>query len=216
MKIFLVEDDKFLNDMLGTTFSSIGYEIVSFDDGKEAFNNLDVQYDLYIIDINLPNVNGLELLKQIKTLNKNANVFIMSADTNIETILDAYNIGCDDYIRKPFDIREVLAKIQNRLDSLPKVIQFTNGCEYIIDERKCIYQGQEIKLTKKEDLLFTILLQNNGRFVSNNEIENYVWGETYQNGHVRQLVAKLRKTLPCELIENHNSNGYRIKKDLLK
>jgi len=111
MKIFLVEDDKFLNEALVDTFSKIDYEVISYNDGKEAFANIDNTFDLYMIDINLPHINGFELLKQIKFINKNANIFIMSADTNIETILEAYNIGCKDFIKKPFDVREIIAKI---------------------------------------------------------------------------------------------------------
>lgn len=101
MKIFLVEDDVLLNEAITVTFSSIGYQVTSFDDGKTAFENIDKSYDLFIIDINLPNINGIELVKQIKRVYKDANVFIMSADLHIQTIVKAYYIGRIDYIKKP-------------------------------------------------------------------------------------------------------------------
>ena len=211
MKIFLVEDDKILNQSIVSIFSKLNYEVTTFNDGKEAFENLNNSYDLYMVDINLPNVNGIELVKQIKYLNKNANVFIMSADINIDTIVNAYDIGCTDYIKKPFDIREVIAKIEHTLDLIPNNIVFDNCGEYNRIEKTFKEKNNNIiKLTNKEALLLDILLKNNGKTVSNEKIENYVWGETFINGHVRQLVSKVRAKLPCNVIENHTSNGYKL------
>ena len=210
MKIFLVEDDIYLNKAIVNTFSSINYDVTTFSDGKDAFDNLKDNFDLYIIDINLPNVNGMELVKQIKYINKNANIFIMSADVNIETIVKAYDIGCTDYIKKPFDIREVIAKIENTLNIIPKTIKFINCGEYNSIERRFIIKNKTIKLTNKEALLLDILIKNKDSVISNEKIENYVWGETFKNGYVRQLISKLRSKIPCKFIDNHASNGYKI------
>ena len=217
MKIFLVEDDKFLNEALVDTFSKIDYEVISYNDGKKAFANIDNTFDLYMIDINLPHINGFELLKQIKFINKNANIFIMSADTNIETILEAYNIGCKDFIKKPFDVREIIAKIEHTLNIVPHNV-ILKGCgEYIRVDKLFIKDDKKVlKLTTKETLLLDILIKNNDRTTSNKEIEDYVWGDTFKNGHVRQLVAKLRKKIPCDFIENHNSSGYKISVEIIK
>lgn len=212
MKIFLVEDDIALNEAISTTFSSIGYEVTTFEDGKTAFDNINQSYDLYMIDINLPNVNGIELVKQIKRIYKEANIFIMSADLNIQTILKAYDIGCSDYIKKPFDIREIIAKIKHTLKIPQGNIRFKN-CPYSLynrDKKVFIYNNEEIRLTAKELLLLEILIKNGNNTVSNEQIEDYVWGETYKNGHVRQLVAKLRRKISCNIIENYNSTGYLI------
>jgi DNA-binding response OmpR family regulator len=130
MKIFIVEDDIKLNEAIFITFSSLGYEVTTYSDGKDAFENLDDSYDLYMVDINLPNVNGIELVKQIKKINKEANIFIMSADINIETIIKAYDIGCTDYIKKPFDIREIIAKIKHTLSVVPQNIKIRECGEY--------------------------------------------------------------------------------------
>jgi DNA-binding response OmpR family regulator len=212
MKIFLVEDDTSLNEAITATFSSLGYKVTSFDDGKTAFDNIDKSYDLFMIDINLPNVNGMELVKQIKRVYKEANVFIMSADIDIQTILKAYDIGCIDYIKKPFDIREIIAKIKHTLKIPLGNVRFKN-CPLSIynkDKQVFVYNKKEIRLTAKELLLFEILLKNANNTVSNDQIEDYVWGESFRNGHVRQLVAKLRKKIACNIIENYNSNGYII------
>lgn len=210
MKIFLVEDDVYLNSAIVNTFSAINYDVISYSDGKDAFENLDGSYDLYMIDINLPNVNGIELVKQIKFLNKFANIFIMSADRNIETIVTAYDIGCTDYIKKPFDIREVIAKIEHTLKLMPKTVAFKDIGTYNRIERVIKHEEIVINLTNKEAMLVDILVKNRNKTVSNEEIESYVWGETFKNGHVRQLVSKLRNKVPFKFIENHTSNGYKI------
>ncbi len=210
MKIFLVEDDVLLNEAIAVTFSSLGYNVTSFDDGKTAFDNINKSYDLFMIDINLPNVNGIELVKQIKRINKDANVFIMSADLDIQTILKAYDIGCIDYIKKPFDIREIIAKIKHTLKIPLGNIRFVN-CPLAIynrDKKIFIYDGKEIRLTGKELLLFELLLKNANNIVSHDQIEEYVWDESFKNGHVRQLVAKLRRKISFNIIETYSSNGY--------
>jgi len=210
MKIFLVEDDVYLNSAIVNTFSAINYDVISYSDGKDAFENLDGSYDLYMIDINLPNVNGIELVKQIKFLNKFANIFIMSADRNIETIVTAYDIGCTDYIKKPFDIREVIAKIEHTLKLMPNNVVFKGIGTYDRVERVIRHEEIVVNLTNKEAMLVDILVKNRNKTVSNEDIESYVWGETFKNGHVRQLVSKLRNKVPFKFIENHTSNGYKI------
>lgn len=212
MKIFLVEDDQELNYAIEHTFSNIGFEVTSYNDGKEAFNNISTLYDLFIVDINLPNVNGLELVKRIKKLHPSAHIFIISAEMDIDIIMKAYDIGCADYIKKPFDIREILAKIRHTLTILPASVKFKNcpGSEYKINDKIFKYKKEEIKITQKESRLLEVLIKNANNNVSNEVIEEYVWGETFTNGHVRQLVAKLRKKLPCDIIENHTLNGYRV------
>ena len=98
MRIFLVEDNEELNGFMTETLQNIGYNVVSCKDGANAFKLVEDIFDLYIIDINLPNINGLELVKKIKSLKENLKIFIISGDDNIDTILKAYDLGCDDYI----------------------------------------------------------------------------------------------------------------------
>ena len=212
MKIFLVEDNKDLNQFMTDTFTKIGYDTLSFCDGEKAFKAIEDFFDLYMIDINLPNINGFELVKKIKSRDPHAKIFIISGDDNIDTILSAYDIGCDDYIKKPFDLREVIAKINLKFhNKLKNQIKLTNDCYYDIKDRTILHKEEEITLTKKESSLLGILIDNIGKYVSNKDIELAVWGKNFENGHTRQLVSKLKKTLPCsQIIQNHSSNGYRI------
>jgi len=211
MKIFLVEDDELLNDIIVTTLEGINYEVSSFNDGKKALDNIHAGYDLYLLDINLPHVNGLELLKKIKSVNSEANIFILSADIDIKTVLSAYNTGCNDFIKKPFDIREVVAKIKNSLKEEPVEVPLVHNGMYYKNEKIITFGSKTVKLTKKEVLLMDILIKYRGKNVNNAQIEAYVWGENNLGGYVRQLVSKIRSKLPYkDVIENHTSSGYKI------
>lgn len=211
MKIFLVEDDELLNDIIVTTLEGISYEVSSFCDGKIALDNIHGGYDLYLIDINLPHVNGLELLKKIKVCNSNANIFIISAEIDIKTVLSAYNTGCNDFIKKPFDIREVVAKIKNSLKEDPIEVPLIHNGMYYKNDKIIKFGTKTVKLTKKEILLMDILIKYRGKSVTNEQIEAFVWGESNLGGYVRQLVSKIRAKLPYkDIIENHTSSGYKI------
>jgi DNA-binding response OmpR family regulator len=211
MKIFLVEDDVILNDIIVTTFQSYKYDITSFNDGKIALDNISTKYDLYLLDINLPNVNGLEILKKIKETKLDALIFIVSADINIETILNAYDIGCTDFIKKPFDIREVVAKVQKAIENHTIIIPLAHKGIYNVNEKYMLFGKKRIKLTNKEVKLIEILLEYKGKLVSTDIIDSYVWKTDESTGHIRQLVSKINTKLPYkDIIENHTLYGYRL------
>jgi len=212
MKIFLVEDDELLNDIIVTTLRSLKYEVDTFCDGKEALKNVNNGYDLYLLDINLPNVNGLEILKRIKEYDNDSNIFILSAEIDIKTILSAYDTGCNDFIKKPFDIREIVAKIKNTVEEEVNEIPLIHGGKYYRNEKLIIFGNKTVKLTKKETSLLDILIKYKGKSASNEQIEVFVWGENVMGGYVRQLVSKLRSKLPyADIIENHTLSGYKIR-----
>lgn len=215
MRIFIAEDNEELNNFITVTFQKMGYTVVSCKDGANAFKYCNEFFDLYLVDINLPNLNGLELVKKIKQKDDNSKVFIISGDDNIDTIIKAYNIGCSDYIKKPFDLREIIAKINVTFqDKLQEYVKLTDTCYYDKKKKVVYYKEKPINLTKKESALMNILVDNIGKIVSKDDIELAVWGENNSNGHVRQLVAKLKKALPCsDLIQNHSSTGYGIIQD---
>jgi len=212
MKIFLVEDNQDLNQFMTDTFIKIGYNVASCDDGQRAFELVEDFFDLYLIDINLPNLNGLELIKKIKLLNPKSKIFVVSGDDNIDTILEAYDLGANDYIKKPFDLREIIAKINILFNNkVANQFRLSDDCFYDSKIRVLNHNKKQIPLTKKESALLDILVKNIGSMVSVTDIELAVWGETFDNGHTRQLVSKLKKVLPCsDIIKNHSSNGYGI------
>jgi len=213
MNIFLVEDNKDLNQLITKTFENMSYNIVSCEDGKDAFEIVNKLFDLYIIDINLPNINGLELVKKIKANNSKAKIFIISGDDNIETIVKAYDLGCDDYIKKPFDLRELIVKIHVFFkDILENEIIVCDDFIFNKEERLLYHKKEIVKLTKKEILLLDLLLEHRGKIVTYDMIKEYVWQNKDSSKHIRQLVSKLKKNISCkDIIETYSSLGYMIK-----
>jgi len=214
MKIFLVEDNEELNHYMTEALTKIGYKVVSCigNNFDEAFNIVEEYFDLYLIDINLPTLNGLELVKRIKAKRATSKVFIISGDDNINTILKAYDLGCDDYIKKPFDLREIVVKIDLKFqEKLENKVKISDDCFYDKKKKLLFHNGKIVTLTNKESILLNILVVNLGQIVSNETIEKAVWEKKSSNGHLRQLVSKLKKTMPCEnIIHNHSSQGYGI------
>ncbi|MCT7556362.1 response regulator transcription factor [Aliarcobacter butzleri] len=106
-KIFLLEDDYCLNDTIKDMLNKNGFSVDAFYDGEKAFENILGEYVLYILDINVPNIDGIIILEKIKSVNSNAKVIIISANIDIDKITEAYEKDCDDYIKKPFDLQEL-------------------------------------------------------------------------------------------------------------
>lgn len=154
MKIFLLEDDFSLNESIKDMLESENFIVDSFYDGKVALDNISGDYELFILDIFVPNLNGILLLEKIKKINKNSIVFIMSANIDIDTIKGAYLKGCDDYIKKPFNIQELLFKLAN----LRRIVIFSNLMmrHYLIWKQKNSYTIiVRLNLQKMKRIFFT-------------------------------------------------------------
>lgn len=149
MKIFLLEDDFSLNESIKDMLESENFIVDSFYDGKIALDNISGDYELFILDIFVPNLNGILLLEKIKKINKNSIVFIMSANIDIDTIKGAYLKGCDDYIKKPFNIQELLFKLA-KFKKNSNIFKFDDETLFDMETKKFIYNNSEIELTKNE------------------------------------------------------------------
>lgn len=215
MKIFLLEDDYSLNEAIKEIVELESYIVDCFYDGEIAFNSISNDYDLYILDINVPNINGLEILEKIKKMNFNSRVMIISANLNISLIKKAYVLGCDDYLKKPFDLEEIILKI-NRYANKPKNINLTEDIYFNISDKELYYKNKKIKLTKNERNLLYLLIKNIGKTISYLQIEDFVYdGESKSSDAIRSLVKRVRKKLPEDLILNSLDEGYYIRNNNL-
>lgn len=211
MKIVLIEDDIYLNTLICDVLVTQGYEVDAFADGAKAMKAIEKQYDLYIVDLSLPNVSGLEISKKIKEFSGSSPIIVISAEDSIDTILKAYDLGCQDYIKKPFHVKELLAKISVILKNQPSsLIKLSPNCVYDVKAKTLMLNGAIVPLTQKETMMLHLLAINMGMTVTNEEAEKFIWGEHMGNGYVRQLISKLRKKVECATILNHSGNGYRL------
>lgn len=211
MKIFLLEDDYSLNETIKEMLEMNNHKINSFYDGEVAYKNIFDNYNLYILDINIPSLNGLEILKSIKNMSTKTKVIMISANINIETIKEAYALGCDDYLKKPFDVEELILKVE-KLNKKDTNVFLDENIYFNLISNELYIDSQKVELTKREKDLLILLLDNKGKTISYENIENFVYqGESKSSDAIRSLLKRLRKKLPKDLILNSIEEGYFIK-----
>ncbi len=212
MKILLLEDNKRLSNLITEALTQKNYKVDCFDNGKNALNAVHNGYDCFILDINVPGIDGLTLLKEIRVMDEKTPAIVISANVELETIKNAYNKGCDEYLKKPFYIYELELKLDKfckktkNTITLPENYIYNLDTEILYDENK-----EEIKLAKKEILLLNLLIKNIDKIVTFEHIEQYVWeGDLTTNENIRTLVKRLRKRLPKDTILSQVGVGYKL------
>lgn len=215
MKVLIIEDDVLLNSTVTDFLILKNHEVTSTYDGVEAINKIDLnKYDMYIVDINIPNINGLDILKYIRQKDLISPIIIITASMELENLKEAYNNGCNEYIKKPFYLEELEIKI-NKItnEKINNVIQISNTIFYDTDYEELFINGQTVKLRKKERRLLYILLKNLNKTVSSEKLESYVWENDIREAYpLRQLVNDLRKKFNNgeSYIFTDNGLGYRF------
>lgn len=210
MKIMLVEDDYSLSKLIIRYLENRGYEIVRYEDGWDAIDALSEGFSLFILDIDLPRLSGLEVLTSIRRLYPDLPVIMISATIDIDMLTRAYEAGCSDYLKKPFDIKELALKIAAFSRQRDEPVALGEGIAYNREKQIMTVNGEEIALTPKESGLIALLVENRGRIVSHEQIEMALWSEPMASSHIRQLINRIRKKLPVELIKNRIGEGYII------
>jgi len=210
MKIFLLEDDYLLNKAINQYLASKGFTVSSFYNGNEAIAAITDDYDLMILDIDIPQLNGIAVMQEIRKLYPRKPVIMISATIDIDMISQAYEKGCNDYMKKPFDIRELELKIRTFSKTTTNAIALVDGLEYTLSDQRLVHHSREVALTSMEKKLLHLLVENKGRTISMELLERGIWGMDGDSVHLRQLVARLRKKLPENTIENRTGSGYCI------
>ena len=201
MNILLLEDDIALNKAIKRVLELEHHTVQTFTDGQVLLEALDQSYDLYILDINVPHISGLALLEMILDQNDQAKVIMISSNTDLKSLQTAYDLGCVDYLKKPFHIAELKAKI-SRLKLSREHLSSTVKLKPDADT-----------LSKKEKRLLNLLLDNISLVVTYMMIENYVYeNKRMSMDALRALVRRLRAKLMYDLIENVIEEGYTISK----
>jgi DNA-binding response OmpR family regulator len=198
MNILLIEDDITLNSTITDYLKFNGNEIVSLEDGDKAIDIIDkTNFDLYIIDINIPNINGLDILKYIRQKETLSPIIIITASMELENFKIAYQNGCDEYIKKPFYLEELEIRIDKLLSKKSEknsIVKISYNITFDMEYEELVIDGSQKRLRKKEKRLLSLLLQNINKTVSNEIIENYVWeNEIKESYPIRQLINDLRK-----------------------
>lgn len=214
-EIYLVEDDKNLNLILTSYLEKEGWQVSSFLTGEDAKKAINTPPDLWILDIMLPDIDGYQLLQEIKLTTPNIPVIFISArDADIDRVL-GLELGSDDYLPKPFLPRELVIRTGNLLERVyGSDSQIQNIPPYMVDEksRSVKFEEQFINLTSKEFDLLIYFAKNQGLALSRDQILKAIWGSDYfgTDRVVDDLVRRLRKKMPELNIETIYGYGYRM------
>lgn len=218
MKILLLEDDLILNEIIEEFLQDLEYEVTCVFDGMKASEIIyDEHFDLLILDVNVPNMTGFEFLKSLRDSNiTTPAIFITSLDS-VEDIEEGFNSGADDYLKKPFELKELELRINNikRLlhleeDELEigKKINFNTKLNYIDND------SIKTKLPLKEAQILKYLLNNTNRCVSQDELSSNIWSydDAPTSSTIRTYIKNIRKIIGEDYIETIKGVGYRFNK----
>ena len=217
MKILLLEDEVMLNESICEYLEAQGHTLESFYDGLSAFDSmLENSYDLLILDINVPGLDGLSFLEKLHALKIHTQTIYISALVDIEDISRAYDLGCTDYLKKPFHLKELSLRLDRvkLADEIPQVhLRLSKNYSYD-QEHSCLLFKQEVcTLTKRQSQIVDLLARNRGMVVDFEQFDTYVWNEqVVDNATIRAEVNRLKKSLKEEIIVNVRGMGYMIEK----
>ncbi|MFA6138039.1 MAG: response regulator transcription factor [Sulfurimonas sp.] len=217
MKILLLEDEVMLNESIAEYLEANGHRIDAFFDGIEAYNAMrKFSYDLFILDINVPNMDGLTLLEKTHALKIHTPTIYISALVDIEDISRAYNLGCYDYLKKPFHLKELSLRLDRIVlsNAVPRVhLRLSKNYSYDQEHSTLLFNSQPQTLTKRQSQIMDLLARNRSRVVDFEQFRIYVWDEQIvDNATIRAEISRLNKFLQEEVIHNVRGMGYMIEK----
>lgn len=217
MKILLLEDEVMLNESICEYLEGEGHQVESFFDGLKALEAIkENAYDLLILDITVPGLDGLTFLEKIHTLKIHVPAIYISALVDIEDISRAYDLGCNDYLKKPFHLKELSLRV-NRvkiLDTTPRVhLRLSKNYSYDQEHSTLLFNQETQILTKRQSQIIDLLSRNRGRIVDFEQFQNYVWSEQIvDNATIRAEINRLKKNLKEDFIINVRGMGYMVDK----
>ncbi|HTR31096.1 MAG TPA: response regulator transcription factor [Puia sp.] len=223
-RILVVEDEKKIADTLKVGLMENGFYVEAAYDGKIGYQLLTSRsFDLVILDINLPGMNGYDLCKAIRYRNRNMLVIMLTSMSSLDDKVEGYDAGADDYMVKPFEFRELLLKIRALLKRTPgQDVPVGNmlragDLEMNLDNKEVHRAGKKIKLTAKEFQLLEYLMRNKNRVVSRADLAINVWDVDFNTNtnvidvYISYVRNKVDKGFDVKLIQTHVGMGYILK-----
>ncbi|WOE69160.1 response regulator transcription factor [Hydrogenimonas thermophila] len=215
-KIFLLEDDIELSNTVVQFLSANNFEVVQSFDAQDAIEKLyEEHFDLLLLDVKVPIKNGIELLKEIRQDGNETPAIFITSLHGVDDVTSGFEAGCDDYIRKPFALKELLARIEavikRHYKSIDKIVRIDDRSSFDTLNFILKVDGNRVSLKPKEDKLLAFFLQNQNKPLTKEEIFNNIWdyNETPNEGSLRTFVKVLRKYLGKNRIETIKDVGYR-------
>ena len=204
MRILIIEDEFNLADIISSRLKKEKYSVDISTDGEEGlFNALSGIYNLIILDVMLPHINGFEILKQIREKRIDIKIIMLTAKTELEDKLNGFNFGADDYVTKPFHIEELVARVnvQLRKDNSKVIMDYIEVGNLQLNLKTsnllCTKTNESIEIGCKEFLLLEYLMQNKNIILSKEQIYDKVWGidNEFESNNLEAYLSFIRKKL---------------------
>lgn len=219
MKILLLEDDYTYKESIQDSLEEMGYNVDAFDDGEKALDALfSTRYHLALLDIRVPHIDGYEILKEVRSAKLDVPIIFITSLTDINNLSLGYELGCNDYLRKPFSLKELRYRVEQTIKSYHlhttlEMLNLSHGFSYHSHDQSLWLEEMQITLSHYERKLLFVLVKNRGNFISTEVIHEYVWeGKEVGENDIRMLIKKLRDKTDKDFIITAKGIGYKIEK----
>jgi len=217
-KILLLEDNANLNETVTEFLEEKGYDVVSVYDGYEAQEKLyESKYDLLLLDVNTPGINGFDLLKEARAGDVVAPAIFITSLDSVEDLEKGFESGCDDYIRKPFALKELHIRVETLLKrgfyhESKELMEISKNIAYNIKSNELIIDDATVSLGHKESMLLKLFMKNEGEVIVHERIYKYLWDfdEEPSDTALRTYIKNLRKIIGKERIVSIKKQGYKF------
>lgn len=218
MKILLLEDELMLQTSINEYLDDMGYVVTTFSDGLLALEELQKNgYDLLLLDINVPSLNGLDIVEKLNLMDNYTPTIFISANTDINTISKAFESGAIDYLKKPFHLKELAIRIQKEVENIQKIrskhLLLSKNYSLSLDENVLYFNREVQQLTNKKFQIVKYLAKNIGTIITIDTLRIYIWdNEPIGDATIRAEMSRLKKELKEDFIKNIKGVGYTIER----
>jgi len=215
MNILILEDDTLFAESLEDFLSEANFDVTLCSDGEMALDkSYENNYDLLLLDVNVPKLNGFEVLQSIRKQNDETPAIFLTSFKDKESVLKGFDRGADDYLKKPVDLDELLSRIKallKRTNHTHESVEI-GECIYHPKEKKLICKDSELSLSKKLSELLELLLEQKNQLVTKEYIcqRLWEWDKQPSEGSLRVYINELKKLIGKEMITNQKGIGYKL------
>ena len=218
MRVLVAEDERDLNNIVCKKLTAEGYSADACYDGKEALEYIEAaEYDVIILDVMMPEMDGFELIKTVRSCGISTPVIFLTARDSVEDRIAGLDLGASDYVIKPFSLAELMARVRAAVrKSSGNATNIYEIADMTVDTatKKVVRGGKEIDLSAKEFALLEFMIRNKGVVLSREKIENNIWNFDYEGGtnavdvYIRYLRRKIDEGFDTKLIHTVRGSGY--------
>lgn len=219
-KLLLLEDDLTLSETVIDYFEEQGFDVSPAYDGQEAIELVyENSFDLLLLDVNVPELNGFEVLQKLREEENNTPAIFITSLNSMESLEEGFSSGCDDYIRKPFELKELLLRVQTIIkreySNKTDIKKICENIEFDLISNELKKDGKIVKLNLKELKLLKLFLQHPNELLVHDRIYDNVWeyDEEYSDNSLRTYIKNLRKILGKDKIVSLKKLGYRFNQE---